>query len=216
MFWRLMKKKNFWLRAGWVWGPICRDLYQHRWMRGPAANTDRGKQPFSGSQEATLVMSSLHGPWHGSNNKATNNFQLRSHFNIKTVLLLGMGFPLKKIRPSWYHCCRSHCWDSNPRRCDCLSQPSSTQPATPQENSGSEADRFWPGACHIIPPFFYISEWSLSTSALHHCPAWPPILARFDPHTSCLVRLGPQSWSALAHAAAIVWISRLALNPPRH
>ena len=43
--------------------------------------------------------------------------------------------------------CRRSCrWDSNPHCCDCLSQPSSTQPNAPQEYSGGEADRVWPGA----------------------------------------------------------------------
>ena len=41
-------------------------------------------------------------------------------------------------------CRRSQRWDSNPRRCDCLSQPSSTQSTAPQEYSGGEADRVWP------------------------------------------------------------------------
>ena len=45
-------------------------------------------------------------------------------------------------------CRRSRRWDSNQRRCDCLSQPSSTQPTAPQEYSGGEADRVWPGAYH--------------------------------------------------------------------
>ena len=45
-------------------------------------------------------------------------------------------------------CRRSRRWDSNPRRCDSLSQPSSTQPTAPQEYSGGEADRVWPGAYH--------------------------------------------------------------------
>ena len=39
-------------------------------------------------------------------------------------------------------------WDSSPRRCDCLSQPSSTQPAAPQEYSSGEADRVWPSVYH--------------------------------------------------------------------
>ena len=41
-------------------------------------------------------------------------------------------------------CRRSHHWGSNPRRCDCLSQPSSTQPTVPQEYSVDEADKVWP------------------------------------------------------------------------
>ena len=45
-------------------------------------------------------------------------------------------------------CRRSRLWDSNPHRCDCLSQPSSTQPTAPREYSGGEADRVWPGAYH--------------------------------------------------------------------
>ena len=75
--------------------------------------------------------------------------------------------------------------------------------------------------CHPAPttlfPLF-ISEWSLSALALHH---WPPrphdrspprptILARLDPHISCLVRLCPQAWSALAPNRGPPWSTILA------
>ena len=95
-------------------------------------------------------------------------------------------------------CRRSRRWDSNPRRCDCLSQPSSTQPTAPQEYSGGEADRVWPGAYHTIPPFFHfwvvpvrLGPPPLPALTPDHSPPRPPILARLDPHT-------PHAWSALA------------------
>ena len=69
---------------------------------------------------------------------------------------------------------------------------------------------------HYSP--FFISEWSLSALALHRCPPWPPIVARLDPdlgppwpsHPSCLVRLGPQSWSALTPDRGPPWPTILA------
>ena len=105
------------------------------------------------------------------------------------------------------YCRRSRRWDSNPRRCDSLSQPSSTQPTATQEYSGGEAGRVWPGAYHTIPPFF-ISEWSLSALALHRCPpcldprSWPALtltlLVLGPPWPSIVARLGSRSLSALA------------------
>ena len=40
-------KNIFWLGAGFKCAVICRYLYQHRWMGGPDANTDRLKQSIS-------------------------------------------------------------------------------------------------------------------------------------------------------------------------
>ena len=114
-------------------------------------------------------------------------------------------------------CRRSRRWDSNPRRCDCLSQPSSTQPTAPQEYSGGEADRVWSGAYHTIPPFFYfwvvpvrLGPPPLPALTPDRSPPRPPILARLDPRTSCLVRLGPQSWPALAPDRCPPWPTILA------
>ena len=47
MFWWLMKKVNFWLRAGWVGSYLQRSLSAQVKGGGPDANTDRWKQPFS-------------------------------------------------------------------------------------------------------------------------------------------------------------------------
>ena len=135
---------------------------------------------------------------------------------------------------------------------------------------------FDPAPTTLFPLFYFwvvpvrLGRLLLPALTPHRSLPRPPILARLDPHTSCLVHLGPQSWFALApdrdppwptilapldllwvstqkfqarkcstislqstqalltpivagavtgirtHVAAIAWVSRPALNPPRH
>ena len=73
---------------------------------------------------------------------------------------------------------------------------------------------------HYPPPFSSLSgpclPWPSTAAHLgpDRSPPRPPMLARLDPHTSCLVRLGSRSWSTLAHDFGPPWPAiRLVLQP---
>ena len=102
-------------------------------------------------------------------------------------------------------CRRSRRWDSNPRRCDSLSQPSSTQSTAPQEYSGGEADRVWPGAYHSsVDAFLKQLEFNTRQASVcweqafitgHTCNLTHPISAHtcnlthpISAHTYCILK----------------------------
>ena len=128
-----------------------------RTVFGCSSHWEQNLFPFMGRLGCCLVLFGCRGHWDWS--------VFLWSFHLRLYLWLAFLCLCLRLGLSWH-------WDGEHYCCNCLSQPSSTQPTAPQEYSGGEADRVWPGAYHIIPPFLILSG---------PCPPWPSTAARLDP-----------------------------------